>query len=85
MSDVEYELILQSQAYRCAICRKHNSEFKISLAVDHDHETESIRGILCVRCNLALGAVNDSVHILLNMIDYLKLHNTSWKEPENEN
>lgn len=35
----------------CALCGKHSSEFKKRLAVDHDHKSNKVRGLLCFRCN----------------------------------
>lgn len=51
----EYNQILENQNYCCKICERHESKFKISLAVDHDHETGKIRGLLCSKCNTTLG------------------------------
>jgi hypothetical protein len=68
----QYEEILVLQNGRCAGCQKHESEFKKALCVDHDHITGKIRGLLCVRCNRALGLCFDDTNILLNLIDYLK-------------
>jgi hypothetical protein len=42
------------------------------LAVDHDHETNEVRGILCVKCNTALGSFDDSIELLYKAISYLK-------------
>ena len=50
-----YDELLLKQGNRCAICGTHQSELKIALAVDHDHETGEIRGLLCSRCNINLG------------------------------
>lgn len=53
----------------CAICNKH---IKISeSAIDHNHETEEFRGVLCKKCNRALGLFEDSPTILKNALDYL--------------
>ena len=35
----------------CAICGKHQSELKKALAVDHDHRTGKVRGLVCNMCN----------------------------------
>lgn len=51
----QYELILAAQNECCAICKKHRSNFKKALAVDHDHKTGKIRGLLCAVCNKFLG------------------------------
>lgn len=45
-----YNNLLLLQNYQCAICCR--SGFK--LEVDHDHETNVVRGLLCRRCNLTL-------------------------------
>ena len=46
-----------NQCGRCAICRKRLNPYKKSkdVHVDHNHTTNEVRGILCMRCNFALG------------------------------
>jgi hypothetical protein len=46
----EYEKILESQGRVCALCGKECST-GVRLAVDHDHESGHVRGLLCTRCN----------------------------------
>lgn len=79
MSEDEYDSILRSQNYLCAICEQQNPidsrtrEPKI-LGVDHNHRTGANRGLLCDMCNLALGSVNDSQELLLRLLFYLRKH-----------
>jgi hypothetical protein len=83
----QYEELLEKQDHRCAICKKHESEFNRRFAVDHAH-TESkeipagmIRGLLCFSCNhLVVGRHTDS-DIFENASKYLRQH-TGWKVPE---
>lgn len=65
---------LKEQNECCAICGKHQSCFKMSLHVDHDHKTGIIRSLLCHHCNTGLGAFKDDTKLLSKAIDYLKLH-----------
>ncbi len=51
ITEVEYKAMLKTQRYRCGACSRHQSEFKTRLAVDHDHRTGIIRGLLCYHCN----------------------------------
>lgn len=51
ITEVEYSEILEKQGGRCAICKKPKESFKRSLAVDHDHGTGKVRGLLCYYCN----------------------------------
>lgn len=51
----EYNQRLQTQNNACAICLK--TPGKIKLAVDHDHKTGIIRGLLCSWCNRYLVAM----------------------------
>ena len=71
LSPEEYDSMYIEQGGRCAICGKHQSEFKKRLHVDHCHETETNRGLLCRSCNLLLGHSNDNTEILMNAIKYL--------------
>lgn len=57
----EYEEILEAQGGACACCHRKPKPGK-SLAVDHDHKTGLIRGLLCFMCNKRmLGARSDGI------------------------
>lgn len=67
----EYAQILKIQDGRCAICLKRPR--KVRLAVDHDHRTQAVRGLLCSRCNhKLLGGANDSAIMLQRAASYLE-------------
>lgn len=65
----DYDEMLEAQQGRCAICRKHPK--KRRLGVDHNHRTGRIRGLLCMRCNLGLGKLNDNHETLTAAEIYL--------------
>jgi 5-methylcytosine-specific restriction endonuclease McrA len=65
-----YESLLKAQGGGCAICGRRPA--KISLHVDHDHETNEVRGLLCFRCNGGLGPFKENVERLLRAVDYLE-------------
>jgi len=75
----EYQEIFKNQNYVCAICNKKESRSNTieidgikQLVVDHCHETNKVRGLLCTKCNLLLGYSEDSISILETAIKYLK-------------
>ena len=76
----QYNQILKDQNGVCAICGQPETLFdkrvnKVrSLAVDHDHKTGKVRGLLCSKHNKILGVVEDNIEMLQNHIDYLKNH-----------
>ena len=72
ISDEEYNKIFNAQNGCCAICGKHQSEFKKALFVDHDHLTDKVRGLLCHKCNAALGLLNDNIDLLKLATNYLE-------------
>ena len=67
----EWYDIYDSQNGVCAIC-KQECKTRKSLSVDHDHETGDIRGLLCNRCNRALGLFRDDPEVLKNATRYLE-------------
>lgn len=71
----DYDSMLKAQAGRCAICRREEIGGRgilRKLAVDHCHLTGCVRGLLCNRCNAALGMVRDDASVLRAMILYLE-------------
>ena len=74
MKPRDYDAILKSQGGGCAICGTKKCVGGRRLAFDHDHavtEHIEIRGLLCTRCNNALGNFKDNVNNLMNAIHYL--------------
>jgi hypothetical protein len=70
ITQADYEALLARQNGGCAICRRKPNE-KISLHVDHEHDSGRIRGLLCFRCNNALGDLGDDPVQLQRAIAYL--------------
>lgn len=66
----QYEAILEAQGGVCAICGRTRGDKM--LAVDHDHDTGEVRGLLCVRCNTALGTFGDNEAGITRVLDYLR-------------
>jgi hypothetical protein len=70
---VQHDELVAELGEVCGICgtppkagRRH--------AIDHDHATGLVRGLLCHRCNVALGGLGDSVEGLQAAIAYLRRH-----------
>lgn len=76
----EYEALLLEQGNVCAICRQMEQAINPKtgatrdLAVDHCHNTNRVRGLLCTHCNALLGYAKDDVTRLRAAIDYLERH-----------
>lgn len=70
----QYNAMYEQQRGCCAICAIHASEMKYALAVDHDHETDRVRGLLCRKCNAAIGFFKEDAATLQSAIDYLSRH-----------
>ena len=51
---------------KCEVCGSTDR-----LCIDHDHQTDEVRGLLCHNCNTALGLVGDNVETLSKLITYL--------------
>lgn len=67
-----YQRLFNKQGGVCAICKSpENGRYK-HLSVDHCHNTEKIRGLLCNNCNRGIGLLKDNPELLKNAIDYLE-------------
>jgi hypothetical protein len=73
---VEYRRLLALQDNRCAICRSLSGSNGRNdrLAVDHCHGRNVLRGLLCHRCNTAIGLLRDDLGIIESAIRYLEEH-----------
>jgi hypothetical protein len=70
----EYNALFEKQKGACAICREHQSKLSRPLAVDHDHKTGKVRGLLCDKCNHGLGQFKDSYDSLMAAANYIFNH-----------
>jgi hypothetical protein len=76
---VLYREILEIQGNHCPLCGDPPDPKARALAIDHDHQTDRLRGILCARCNGGLGMFRDSPVILRRAADYLEFWRDGWK------
>ena len=67
----QYYKIFTKQAGCCAICGISQKDLKSRLAIDHNHKTGTIRGLLCFNCNTSLGKWGDDSVIVKKALDYL--------------
>lgn len=74
----QYDLILKQQDGKCAIClREERSKNKAdgvvkALAIDHNHITGVVRGLLCSSCNRGISKLGENPMILRRAADYLE-------------
>lgn len=71
LTATQFSALQERAGGRCEICGRAESETSRRLAVDHDHETGIVRGLLCGRCNTGIGLLGDSLQGLQRAIDYL--------------
>jgi len=62
----DFDAMLAAQGGGCAICGKPDVDH-----IDHDHRTGQVRGILCFRCNVAIGQMDDDCDRLAAAMAYL--------------
>jgi len=83
ITEEDYEKLLVKQKHSCKICGhkpdkdqtqpdKDQTQPDKPLYVDHCHQTKAVRGLLCSKCNLALGHMNDDPTRLERAADYLR-------------
>lgn len=67
----QWDEIAKAQNYKCAICGTPKNTLKNNLAVDHNHTTGEVRGLLCYACNRGIGLLKDSTEVLESAARYL--------------
>lgn len=80
----QYDALLKRQGGKCAICRAKPKSKR--LAVDHDHQTGEVLGLLCSRCNHDLkGSAWDSLALATALWHYMNTPPATgkWIAPEN--
>lgn len=76
----DYEKLYEKQKGKCAICgifrsprnHKYGAKPHDSICVDHDHKTKRVRGLLCFKCNFALGLMKDDIECFRKAVLYLE-------------
>jgi hypothetical protein len=72
ISDEDYARLMVQQDKRCAVCGNENSSGGRRLAVDHDHATGKIRGLLCDTCNVKMITLAfDGTGLFVKALSYL--------------
>jgi len=66
----EFMALLSSCAGRCDICGIPLSQS--NMVIDHNHKTNKVRGLLCRKCNIGIGLLKDSVHVIEAAKKYLE-------------
>ena len=78
----DVESLLEESGHCCMICGVHADSISHSrskhskLYIDHNHETNTVRGVLCGNCNAGIGMLQDSPDILNKAILYLQERGT---------
>jgi hypothetical protein len=71
ITEVQYRDMSRAQGGVCAVCGETNTS-GMALAVDHSHRTGEVRGLLCNRCNAALGFLKNDPERCLRAALYLE-------------
>ena len=81
----QYNVRFLKQKGRCAICDQAEKSVDSNgnvkwLAVDHNHSSGDVRGLLCNSCNTGIGKLGDSIKIMKSAIKYLEKRGSYGKK-----
>ena len=68
----DYDRMLREQSGVCAGCGWKPGPGQRRLAVEHNHKTHKVRGLVCWKCNQAIKKLRDSSDIAYNLYLFLK-------------
>lgn len=63
-----YEAMVEVASGKCQICGRSDKR----LVIDHCHETNAVRGLICDDCNVGLGRFRDDPNLLRTALNYLE-------------
>lgn len=69
ISQEDYDLMLNFKNGRCHIC---NETLATIPHIDHCHYTKQVRGMLCMKCNTAIGSMRDNPALMRKAADYVE-------------
>lgn len=75
-----YDKMYEEQGGVCAICKVNTMGGRgkgSKLAVDHNHTTSQVRGLLCGMCNQGIGMFKENTELMQKAIEYLKSYESS--------
>lgn len=71
-----FQAKLKKQGGACGACKRNVKSVwrgkEVNMALDHNHETGEPRGVLCIKCNRALGLLEDDQEIISGLLSYIK-------------
>lgn len=79
VTQAQVDAMYDAQGGLCGICRSPQLPSERPFAVDHDHETGRVRGLLCGRCNSGLGLFREDGFLLQRAIAYVTLGPTGYR------
>jgi len=68
----DFDALLAQQGGVCAICKGAHVGVGARFHVDHHHESNRVRGLLCGRCNTAIGLLQDNPELAESAAAYLR-------------
>lgn len=83
ITEDQYKELLKKQGDSCAVCLRGKETFPKNLAVDHNHVTGEIRGLLCAYCNHRLVGRHRNPDLLQRVVDYIS-QGTGWFVPKKQ-
>lgn len=67
-----YKKLFEEQKGVCAICSSPENGRYSHLSIDHNHDTNQIRGLLCNNCNRGIGLLKDNPELMRRAADYVE-------------
>ncbi|TDH36319.1 hypothetical protein E2A64_10165 [Pseudohoeflea suaedae] len=71
ITNSEYSELAKEQGGKCKICTQYPVNDQ-PLHVDHCHKSGAVRGLLCSRCNQAIGLLCEDVSLFMAAAEYIK-------------